>query len=449
MVSSNASSFDLAGGADTIVAPATPPGSGALAVVRVSGPGVASVVRSVCPGLDLGRPRQAQLVSLRGAHGERVERAIVIPYSGPSSYTGEDMLEVMVHGSPALVRSVMGLFVDGGCRIAERGEFTRRALANGKIDLVQAEGIAELIRAETELEVTTARGLVEGRLSARVRDLRRHVIDLMARMEGALDFAGQGVEADLGELEARRMGVVEELEELLSTVRTGQRVRDGLRVVIVGPPNAGKSTLFNRLLRTERAIVTPEPGTTRDFIEGEVEIGGLRVILVDTAGLGRGGEAAEREGVRRSLEMARNADMVIQVCPVDETCRGLVAAPLGVPVLQVRTKIDLIEDAGFKGTGGSLAISAVTGEGWERFENRLEELLLEDVGPVEGRVVVNERQGAALARALGAARRAPLGELELAVEDLRVAAGELAELLGEVHSEEVLDAVFSTFCLGK
>ncbi|NOZ95585.1 MAG: GTP-binding protein, partial [Acidobacteria bacterium] len=313
MVSSSASSFDLAGGADTIVAPATPPGSGALAVVRVSGPGVASVARSVCPGLDLARPRYAQLVGLRRSDGEVVERGIVIPYVGPSSYTGEDMLEVMVHGSPALVRGIVALFVGWGCRIAERGEFTRRAVANGKIDLLQAEGIADLIRAQTELEVTAARGLVAGRLSSKIRDLRRDLVELMAWMEGALDFAGQGVGENPGELEARRARVVEQLEELLSTVRTGQRVREGLRVVIVGPPNAGKSTLFNRLLQTERSIVTPEPGTTRDFIEAEVDIGGLRVILVDTAGLGAGAEIAEREGIRRSLEMARNADILIDV----------------------------------------------------------------------------------------------------------------------------------------
>ncbi len=449
MDSSNASSFDLAGGADTIVARATPPGQGALAVVRVSGRGVERAAARICPRLDLGQPRRAQLVALRDPSGAALDRAVVIPYAAPSSYTGEDMLELMIHGSPALTRSVMELFVQVGCRLAQPGEFTRRAVANGKMDLLQAEAVADLVAAETKVQLALARRHLRGELSHRVEELRARLIDLVARLEAGLDFAAQGVEVDYTDLEERRRRVVESLESLLATRRLGRRVREGVRVVLLGAPNAGKSTLFNRLLRTERSIVTPHPGTTRDFIEAEVEIAGLRVILVDTAGVGAGNDPVEREGIRRSLDVAKDADLLLVLESVVEKGGAVIDPPAEIPVLFLETKVDLLEGTPPEDGQGRLALSALTGEGWERFERRLETMLREDAGPGEGRIAVNVRQAAALEGALESVNRAPMDEPELAVEEMRGALETLGELLGEVRPEEVLDTIFSSFCLGK
>jgi len=418
-------------------------------VIRVSGWELAEAASRVCPGLDLGQVRRAQLVLLREGSGRPVERAVAIPYAGPASYTGEDMLELMIHGSPALVRRTMELFVEAGCRPAEPGELTRRAVANGKMDLVQAEAVADLVAAETEQQVRLAGRLLAGELSRRVEALRAGMIDLLARLEAGLDFSPQGVEIDRGDLERRRGAVVAELEELLATRRRGQRVRDGVRVVLLGPPNAGKSTLFNRLLRTERSIVTPHPGTTRDFIEAEVEVAGLRVILVDTAGIGEGGDAVEREGVRRSLGAAGRANVLLVLHPMGEDPTVTIETPPEVPVLRVRTKADLQEDGGASGEDGFLAVSALTGQGWEELESALEEVVSRGLGGEEGSIAVNVRQAEALERARESMLRAPMDEAELAAEEIREAMERLRELLGEVRTEEVLDRVFENFCLGK
>ncbi|NOZ79037.1 MAG: tRNA uridine-5-carboxymethylaminomethyl(34) synthesis GTPase MnmE [Acidobacteria bacterium] len=450
MVFSSASSSGLAGAGETIVAPATAPGRGALAILRVSGDETARAAARACPGLDFSRAWRAQLVDLVGGPGEVIERGIVIPYHGPQSYTGEDMLEVIVHGSAAVTAAVMDAFIAGGCRVAEPGEFTRRAVANGKMDLIQAEGVADIVAAETAWQVRAARAQMEGALSGRIEALRHALTGLLARLEGEIDFAAQGVANPPGELAARRDAIRNQIEALLATAASGERIRDGIRVAIVGVPNAGKSTLFNALLKAERAIVSPHPGTTRDVIEAEAEIGGMAVTLVDTAGLRPGETPVEAEGVRRARMAAAEADLLLAVHPCnhpeDPDLNALIDGRSWIGIL---SKTDLAAAPASLEAAGWIPVSLKTGEGFERVEAALRKLVAGGLENVEGAAVINRRHRANLEAALDEVTSAPLDEPELGAEALRAALGLLDELIGTVETEDVLDRVFASFCLGK
>ncbi len=449
MASSSALSFDLAGGADTIVALATPAGHGALAVVRLSGADTLKIATGLCPGLDPTASWKAQLTQVQCGDGLPDERAVAIVYEGPRSYTGEDMLEITVHGSPALTQAVIGACVGLGCRPARPGEFTRRAVANGKMDVAQAEGVAELIAAETAWQLRVAQTQVRGELSARVAAARRLLIGLLARIEGELDLAAQGVAAGAGELAAERGKALAEVEGLLATSRAGERIRDGLRLVILGAPNSGKSTLFNRLLRRQRAIVSAHPGTTRDVLEAEVEIGGVRVVLADTAGLRESPDKVEQEGVRRAEAAAATADAIVLLH--DATVSVSPPAgwdPGGRPWLGVLTKTDLVAGV-VAGDEEWVAASLLTGDGWGAFEERLHALVSQEIGETDGAVAVNRRHAVGLAAARDELLAVRFGEPEVAAECVRAAIQHLGEVIGDVSSDEVLDAVFARFCVGK
>lgn len=443
-------SFDLAGGTDTIVALATPPGHGALAVVRVSGPDTHKVGGELCPGLDTGAPWRAQLTAVRCGDGVPAERAVAIVFRAPRSYTGEDMLEITIHGSPALVGGVIGEWVARGCRPARPGEFTRRAVANGKMDVTQAEGIADLIAAETAWQLRVAQAQVRGAVSARVSETRHSLIGLLARIEGELDLAAQGVATAPGELADELSSALLGAEELLATARAGERIRDGVRLAILGPPNSGKSTLFNRLLRCERAIVSPHPGTTRDVLEAEVEIGGVQVRVADTAGLRESADQVEQEGVRRAEAAAVAADAVVLLCDVT-TPGGAVPDDWitgGRPWLGVMTKTDLVA-GNVSADPGWVGVSLTTGAGWEELERRLCDLVSREVGEIDDAVAVNRRHAAALRAACDELAGVRLAETEVAAEGVRAAIEHLGEIIGDVTSEDVLDAVFARFCVGK
>ena len=290
--SSSGLSSDLAGGADTIVARATPAGRGALALIRVSGPRAAACAMRVCPDLSFGVGWKATLTTLHDAEGEALERAIVTSFPGPRSYTGEDMLEVTIHGSPFLVDTVIESFVAAGARPAGAGEFTRRAVANGKLDLVQAEAVCDLVNADTAWQHRNARQQLAGALSKEFESLRAVLVTLLASFEASLDYEVQGVAVPAEEMTAQLEECRSKLAALLATAGAGKRLREGLRLVILGPTNAGKSTLFNYLSESERAIVSPQPGTTRDVVETELDLGGVRIVVQDTAGLRAGGDGA-------------------------------------------------------------------------------------------------------------------------------------------------------------
>jgi tRNA modification GTPase len=433
----------LAGGADTIVARATAAGRGALAVVRVSGPGTARVLAAVCPGVDGARGWTASLTELHDAAGQVLDRGVVVVFPSPRSFTGEDMVEATVHGSPYLVERLIEACVAAGARHAEPGEFTRRAVANGKLDLVQAEAVRDLVEAETAWQLRNAREQLSGALSQRFRDLRGELVGLAATVDAALEFEAQAVVVAETEIRVRAESCLRLLGELEGTATAGARIRDGLGVVIVGPPNAGKSTLFNYLCGSERAIVSPDPGTTRDVVEAELDVGGVRVVVRDTAGLRESGDAVEEEGRRRALQAAASADLVIVLWAADGPPPN--AVPAGVPVLQLRSKADLACDS----RQGWLPISSRTGQGLEDFRRRLTEIVLGDVPDLGGAVAVASRHRASLERARVAIEGADWSCPELAAEDVRWALRAAEELFGEVDDEALLDEVFAAFCVGK
>jgi tRNA modification GTPase len=433
-----------AGGADTIVPRATAAGRGALAVVRVSGPAAAGVAARVCPSLSFARGWRAVLLPLFDAAGRELERALVIPFPGPRSATGEDMFEATLHGSPYLVERLLEACVAAGARRAEPGEFTRRAVANGKLDLVQAEAVRDLVAAQTAWQARNARAQLEGALSASFRELREELLGLAAEVEGALDFAAQGVVAEEAALAARGGRCLERLAGLLATAPAGRLIRDGLRVVILGAPNAGKSTLFNTLGEGERAIVSPRPGTTRDLLDCELEVGGLRLVLQDTAGLGGTTDELEAEGARRARAAAAAADLVLLLWSVDAD-GGEPEGPAGVPTLRVCSRADL----GPQARPGWLRVSCHSGEGLAALRAALAALAEREVVDLGGAVAIGARHRAALERARDELAAADWGQLELAAERLRWAIRALEELVGEASSEELLDRLFATFCIGK
>jgi tRNA modification GTPase len=448
--SSSGLSSALVGGADTIVACATGPGRGPLAVLRVSGPATARVAAAVCPALDFDAAWRAQLVRLRAADGETVERAVAIPYRSPRSYTGEDMIELMMHGSPVVVHSVVDALVAAGSRPAQPGEFTRRAVANGKLDLVQAEAVRDLIAADTAWQAHNARQQLAGALSGRFRELRERLVSLLSLFEASLDFVGQGVEVATEELEEGIRGCRALIDELLATAAAGERIRNGARVVVIGPVNSGKSTLFNHLVGSERAIVTPRPGTTRDAIEATLEIGGLEVTLVDTAGLRQVADPVEREGVRRTHQELASAQAVIRLWAGDEADPGeLPAAAVDLPLLRLRSKADLLAADERVGDEGWMAVSCRTGKGLQAAVDRLAAMVGEELQDLGGEVAISRRHRHALEAAARELAAVDPAMPELAAEGLRWALDEVRQLTGDVAADEVLDSIFSTFCVGK
>jgi len=445
---SNAWSCVLDGGADTIVARATPTGRGALAVLRVSGPGVRSAAARVCPKLNCDRPWRVQLVELHDSAQEPLDRVVAIPYSAPRSYTGEDMVEMVLHGSRYLVETAIAAWCAAGARSANAGEFTRRAVANGKMDLVQAEAVADLIAAETAEQALNAQRQLVGDLSSRFSQVHEGMMDLLARVEASLDFAHQDVAVDEDDLRKRRQACVGELKVLIATASGGRLVRDGVRMVIVGVPNAGKSTLFNHLLGRERAIVTAEAGTTRDVLEGEIEIGGMPVVLVDTAGMREGGGLIEAEGVRRARAALGSADAVLLLRPADgESNGGEIEGYHELPILRIRSKVDL--SGSVKAVAGWYPLSFVSGEGVEGIRAEILRLMNDEIVDLGGRVAINRRHEVRLRAALSELEVADVGVPELAAEHLRWALEAVGEVLGFEISEQVLDRVFGAFCIGK
>ncbi len=445
--SSSGLSSALAGGADTIVALSSPPGRGGLAVIRVSGGETRRLAQAVCPGLDVDRGWRASLVKVLDPAGGLIDRAVALPYPAPRSYTGEDMLELMVHGSSWVIRTTIEAFTAAGARPAGPGEFTRRAVANGKLDLVQAEAINELTRADTAWQARVARAQIEGRLSREFAQLKADLTDLLARLEASLDFAHHEIPYDRDAGLQRRGRCLKQASALLATASAGQRIRDGVRIVILGPPNSGKSTLFNRLVGTEKAIVSPHPGTTRDVVEAELEVAGVRVILQDTAGLGITSDPVEREGVRRARGAAADADAVVVLWPAGQPYDAVPGAKEHQPTLRIRSKWDLAGDEAV--TAPWLALSCSTGEGLKELREALAEVVTADIADLGGEVAIAGRHRMALESAVSELESTDFELPELAAEGVRAALDAVCELTGDVVTEDVLDRVFGSFCIGK
>jgi tRNA modification GTPase len=436
---------------DTIVAAATPVGRSALAIVRIDGPGAAGILTTL-GGREGWEPRRATLVRLREGE-EAIDEAIAILFVAPESYTGNDLVEITLHGSPVAVNRLIEAAIREGARMAEPGEFTERAVLNGKLDLVQAEAVVDLIHARTDLQARLSLANLEGALSGRAKAIRESLVDLISRLEAALDFAEEGYEFITREEVAERIvSAIGEADALLETARRGRATNEGLTAVILGRPNAGKSTLLNALCGLERAIVTPVAGTTRDLLRETLVFGGLPVTVVDTAGLREARELVEEIGIRRTREAAEVADLALYLIDASE---GITAederelATLQEPRV-VWTKSDLAAPP-----EGALGISAMTGEGLGDLVAVLDRWVEERWAVPEGSTaLVNRRQREAMGEvveALGAARGALADGMseEMLLVDLNRAARAVGTLTGAISHEEMMEAIFSRFCIGK
>ena len=437
---------------DTIFAPATPAGRGAIAVVRVSGPQTATALRRIA-GDRLPDPRRATLRRLRGADGEEVDEALVLWFPGPASYTGEDSAELHVHGGAAVTAAVVELLAGEGLRLAEPGEFTRRAFERGRMDLSQAEAIADLVAAETASQRRQALAQLGGALSARYEGWRDGLLDVLALLEAAIDFPDEEMPPHLETSATTRLGeLVGDMQSAAGDAR-GERVRDGVRIALVGAPNAGKSSLLNALLGRDAAIVTEIAGTTRDVVEASLILGGQLVLLADTAGLRATSDVIEAEGVRRARAWAESADIRIGV--VDRT-RPKTAADvegvLRVGDILALNKTDLARDDPVDRSALRSVATSASPVGVEALRAVLEAEVARITSSREFPAVTRARHRSLLLEAAGHVQRS-LDDLrrgpELAAENVRLAIRSLERITGRSHPEAVLDRVFSTFCIGK
>jgi tRNA modification GTPase len=433
---------------DTIFALATPPGRGAIAILRLSGPGTDVALTAL--GAGGLKPRLASLRDL-SHDGRPIDQALVLRFPAPNSYTGEDCAELHLHGGRAVVEAAGEALTALGLRPADPGEFTRRAFENGRMDLAQAEAVADLIDAETAAQARQALGQLDGALSQTYAGFRRDLLTALALVEAEIDFPDEEVPDNL----ARAAGpvldrLIADLKAALADARRGERVRAGYRIVLIGETNAGKSSLFNALVAREAAIVTPIAGTTRDVLDADLIIGGYAVTLSDTAGLRDSEDPVEAEGVRRARARAEAADLRLWVRGPDDA-EGDAARFVRPGDLLVLTKADL-GTAAAVGNFETLSLSTTTGAGLSDLHDWIAARLARDLSGADFPSVTRERHRRRLAEALAAAEsgRAALEVApEMAGDDLRRAADALARVTGAIGVEDILGEVFSTFCIGK
>jgi tRNA modification GTPase len=438
---------------DTIVAPATPPGTGGVGIVRVSGGGTESIARAVLGSLP--EPRTATYRSFRNKRGEKIDTGVALYFPAPASFTGESVLELHGHGGPVVISLLVDAIVELGARLAEPGEFSKRAFLNGKLDLVQAEAIVDLINSGTAQAARAALRSLSGAFSRAVDALAEQLVRLRMHVESAIDFPEEEIDFLSDDaLQARIEECARAFETLLSDAQQGRVLRDGFQVVIVGKPNAGKSSLLNLLSGQEAAIVTEVAGTTRDVLREQIDIDGLAVELVDTAGLRNDPDRIEAEGIRRAREALANADAVLWIQDVTdrEQEEPREELPDGVPVTIVHNKIDLAGDPPGL-VDGEVYLSAHTGEGVDALRQRIRHIAgYENQG--EGAFTARRRHVKALERAAAhfATGRRALDETragELLAEELRLAQQALGEIVGDVTVDDLLGRIFSEFCIGK
>lgn len=435
---------------DTIAAIATPTGRGGIGIVRVSGQQASRIAEAVAGRVP--DVRQASYAYFRDGDGSAIDRGVVLFYVAPASFTGEDVVEFQGHGGPVVLDQLLERVCDLGARIARPGEFTERAFLNEKMDLAQAEAVADLIDSASRRAARSAMRSLDGAFSRRVMAIDQDVLGLRVFLEAAIDFAEEEVDflAD-GVVIERLDGVATALRDLLADCRQGQVLRDGFDVVIAGPPNAGKSSLLNRLLAENRAIVTDIPGTTRDLLFADVELDGIPVRLTDTAGLRQSRDAVEEIGIERARRAVAAADLVLFV--LDDTSDACPPPPelSGARVVHVNNKVDLSGRPPGLTASGEVRISALTGTGL----GALREVIVTAAGvaPGEGTFLARKRHVLALSAAIAhvAAARGHVdhGHGDLAAEEMREVQHALGTIVGATSVEDLLGEIFSSFCIGK
>ncbi len=441
---------------DTIAALATPPGRGAVGIVRVSGPAVPAIARALLGGLP--GPREARYCSFRDQQGQAIDRGLALYFPAPHSFTGEAVLELQGHGGAVVMDLLLHRVLALGARAARPGEFSQRAFLNDKLDLVQAEAVADLIDSHTARAARSAMRALQGDFSHQIHALVEGLIELRSFVEAALDFPEEEIDFLADEALSLRLDTLGgRLETILATARQGSLLREGMTLVIAGPPNVGKSTLLNRLAGHEAAIVSPIPGTTRDVVHREIQLDGMPVRVIDTAGLRDSEDPVEREGVRRARREIEAADLVLLLSdaslgPGGSQCTLPSGLPQGVAMLRVWNKIDLAGLAAGE-REGVLHISATTGAGLEALRRHLKARMGYEDG-CEGVYMARHRHLEALHRAREALARARIRlreerAAELLAEELRQAQHALGEITGAVTSEDLLGRIFSSFCIGK
>jgi tRNA modification GTPase len=464
---------------DTIVAIATPPGRGGIGVVRLSGPEARSIAQPMLRlrhsgELEANRAYFGELIE--PTTGERIDEVVVTFFAKPHSYTTDDVVEISCHGSPVVLRHVIEMALERGARLAEPGEFTMRAFLNGRIDLTQAEAVRDLIDSQTLYQAQVAARQLEGALSKRLQPIKQKLIELIAVMEAGVDFAEDDVAVIPGEqILARIAGIRQPLEQLLASFAFGKVVHEGLTLAIVGRPNVGKSSLFNRLVEHERAIVTATPGTTRDLVTETVSIGGIPVRLVDTAGIRTALDEAESIGIRKSMEALADADVVLLVleaatssAPEMKQDRDLMNATESRARVVAVNKVDLLngnkpevpqllrtDAATSRVDNHAVFTSATTGEGIDELRETILRLVAGDGGvQQETAFLTNVRQHRlvqdSIAALDAAAAAAPLDTPhEMILLDLYNALRPLDEITGATTADDILNLIFSSFCIGK
>ena len=450
---------------ETIAAIATPFGEGAIALLRLSGPRAVEMTRAIFRGAKEFTPRLAHFGAIHD--GERkLDEVLLTVFPAPASYTGEDVVEIACHGGVLISRRILELLLQNGARSAAPGEFTQRAYLNGKMDLTQAEAVMDLIGAQTDLALRAATEQLEGRLGEKFRELRDGLIEVLAHIEAYIDFPDEDIDPATGDaLLAKIDAVRANASALLATARPGKILREGVRTVIYGAPNVGKSSLLNLLLGYERAIVSARPGTTRDVIEEVIDLRGIPLRIVDTAGMRESDDEIEREGMARTQRQVERADLVLHVVDASGPISDFPSARSGpggrfqISDLETRTllvlnKSDLGEHESWHGVEG-VRISCLKSEGIAALDDAIvAKITGGDTAQRDWSVAINARHEAALQTALRfteAAREAFTNGLspEFVAEELRAALNAVGDILGRVDHEEVLGKIFSTFCIGK
>jgi tRNA modification GTPase len=447
---------------DTIVAMATPPGRGGIGVVRLSGPAAREIAGSMLRLThDLGPGRAIFGELIEPASGERIDEVVVTCFAKPHSYTTDDVLEISAHGSPVVLRHIVELATIAGARLAEPGEFTMRAFLNGRIDLTQAEAVRDLIESQTLFQAKVASQQLEGALSRRLQPIKKTLVELIAVMEAGIDFAEDDVAVlPAAQILTRIAAVREPLEHLRASFAYGKIVHEGMTLAIVGRPNVGKSSLFNRLVERERAIVTATPGTTRDLVTEIVALGGIPLKLIDTAGIRHSTDEAESIGIRKSYEALSEADMVLVVldctCELSSEDQELVRACSSRRALAVANKADLAGARSLQVDGLRVfRTSALTGEGMDGLR---QEILHQVAGGAGGEQetgfltnIRHQRLVEESLHSLDAARHAVERKIphEMVMLDLYGALRPLDAISGETTTDDILNLIFSSFCIGK